>query len=274
MTASELPPDLVRIEQYYDLQPRAAATTEEHGAFTLFVSTGAWPYYARPRLGHIGPFSASDVKTVWNRQEELAVPVSFEWVGEVSPGLAQAISEAGLVVEERPLLMQVERREIPPPQGISIRFLEARDADLARAVAAVDMGFGTPGSDIGPVGAVERDEHAAAMRDSRLSYFRDRIERGVFRWASADDSSGPVGGGSYHPRVDVAEITGIGTLPSVRRRGIGAAVTATLAADAAAHGVTLTFLSAGSVGAARVYERAGFRRIGTACVAAPPATPG
>ncbi len=43
--------DLAAIEAYYDAVPRSAARTEECGPFTLFVGTGPWPYYARPRLG-------------------------------------------------------------------------------------------------------------------------------------------------------------------------------------------------------------------------------
>ncbi|MGH3715384.1 MAG: GNAT family N-acetyltransferase, partial [Micromonosporaceae bacterium] len=59
------------------------------------------------------------------------------------------------------------------------------------------------------------------------------------------------------------------TLPVVRRRGLGAAVTAALARHALAHGVDLVYLSAGSDDIARVYQRIGFRRIGTACIAEP-----
>jgi predicted GNAT family acetyltransferase len=70
------------------------------------------------------------------------------------------------------------------------------------------------------------------------------------------------------------EIAGVATLPADRRRGLGAAVTATLARHALDTGADLVFLSAGSEQIARVYLRTGFRRIGTACVAEPaPVTP-
>ena len=61
----------------------------------------------------------------------------------------------------------------------------------------------------------------------------------------------------------------IAVLPRARRRGIGAAVTAALAADATASGVTTVFLSAGSPQVAELYRRVGFVRVGTACVAEP-----
>ena len=48
-------------------------------------------------------------------------------------------------------------------------------------------------------------------------------------------------------------------------RGIGSAVTALLAEDARASGATLLVLSAADERVARLYERLGFRRVGTAC---------
>ncbi|MCI4067101.1 GNAT family N-acetyltransferase, partial [Micromonospora sp. R77] len=73
---------------------------------------------------------------------------------------------------------------------------------------------------------------------------------------------------------DVAEIAGVATLPVARRRGLGAAVTATLAHELRAAGTDLVFLSAGSEEIARVYLRVGFHRVGTACIAEPAAVIG
>ena len=70
---------------------------------------------------------------------------------------------------------------------------------------------------------------------------------------------------------DVAEIAGVATLPAARRRGVGAALTAALARRLLDAGTDLVFLSAGSEDIARVYLRAGFRRVGTACIAEPAA---
>jgi predicted GNAT family acetyltransferase len=63
----------------------------------------------------------------------------------------------------------------------------------------------------------------------------------------------------------------VATLPVARGRGLGAAVTATLAQALRQAGTDLVFLSAGSEEIARVYVRVGFRRIGTACIAEPAA---
>ena len=47
MPASDRRELLERLERYYDTVPRAGARTEEIGPFTLFVSTGTFPFYAR-----------------------------------------------------------------------------------------------------------------------------------------------------------------------------------------------------------------------------------
>jgi predicted GNAT family acetyltransferase len=51
---------------------------------------------------------------------------------------------------------------------------------------------------------------------------------------------------------------------------VGAAITTTLVADALARGATTVFLSAHDDAVARIYERIGFQRVGTACVASAP----
>ncbi|MFY9915867.1 MAG: hypothetical protein WAK18_14450, partial [Nocardioidaceae bacterium] len=78
---------LARLERYYDGVPRGRASAEELGPFTLFVATSGWPYYARPRLGVSGPFSADDVRVVLARQRELGVPQAIEWVDDTTTGL-------------------------------------------------------------------------------------------------------------------------------------------------------------------------------------------
>src|SRR3954468_1959587 len=93
------------IERYYDAVPRSAARTEEHGPFTLFVGTGPWPYYARPRLGGDGPFTAGDVAAVRERQRALGHPQAFEWLHEVTPDLLEVVRGAGMEVLEAPLML-------------------------------------------------------------------------------------------------------------------------------------------------------------------------
>jgi ribosomal protein S18 acetylase RimI-like enzyme len=121
--------------------------------------------------------------------------------------------------------------------------------------------------DVGDAGAEARDLAAARLGD--LDFLRDRLRRGLTGMAVAEDGGGPLATGSYQLAAGVAEAMGIGTLPAARRRGIGAALTGKLVEDARARGAEIVFLSAASGDVARLYERIGFRRVGTAGFAFP-----
>ncbi|HKE51144.1 MAG TPA: GNAT family N-acetyltransferase [Actinomycetes bacterium] len=261
---------LDRIERYYDAVPRQAARVEQIGPFTLFVSTAGWPYYARPRLGWADAFTADDVDRVRQRQRELGVPEAFEWVDETTPGLLVAARAGGLAVAELPLQVlggDGIRAEAPP--DVTVRLLEPDDPALAAAQAVAAVGFAAGGTAIGSAGIAERDEAVSRQPDPEHHQLRDRIKRGVTVVAVAEDTTGPIGIGSHQPVAGVSEVVGVATLPVARRRGIGAAITAELVADARRQGVEIVFLSAGSDDVARIYERVGFQRIATACIAEP-----
>jgi ribosomal protein S18 acetylase RimI-like enzyme len=115
----------------------------------------------------------------------------------------------------------------------------------------------------------ERDKIAADHDGGTIAMLRERLRSGHSVLAAAFGPDGPLAAGSYQAVDSVAEITGVGVLPSVRRQGLGAAVTALLAADARDRGVRTIFLSASDAAVARVYARIGFREIGTAMIAEP-----
>jgi ribosomal protein S18 acetylase RimI-like enzyme len=263
---------LARIERYYDTAPRAASRAEDLGPFTLFVGTGPWPYYARPRLGATGAVVPADVVAVRERQRELGVPEAFEWVDETTPSLVSAAAEAGLTVHHHPLLVLDAPREVDAPEGVHVGLLDAEDPALVAVQAAIRLGFGEPGTAVGVAGPVERDALSEAEAAS-APFVRRMLREGHIVRATAWDDTGPLAGGTAIPRGEVAEIAGIGTLPAARRRGIGAAVTAALVDACVKRGVTTIFLSAADDAVARIYERAGFRRAATACIAEPPADP-
>ncbi|MGZ8737675.1 MAG: GNAT family N-acetyltransferase [Nocardioides sp.] len=241
------------LETYYDAAPRPSADTEEVGPFTLFVRTDpeGWPYYARPRLGLSVDITVDDVAAVLTRQEELGQPKSLEWVHETTPSLRDAARAAGLSVHECVLMhLPAEGQDLDVSSHAKV--LAPDDADLPLVAGAIHTGF----------------EGTDEVKAKPAVRHQQQMERGLLAMVGAYDEQGHVvGGGSHGPRGDTTELTGIAVLPRARRQGVGAAITAALVADARRRGIGTVFLSAGDDSVARVYERVGFVRVGTACVA-------
>jgi len=268
MTGLEL---LRRIDAYLDAVPRTLATTEDVGPFTVFVNRGVgWRYYARPRPGE-AVFTAGDVARVRARQRALAQPEDLEWVEDLAPGVGPAAERAGLRVTRIPLmhLSEGSLSPVPEPEGSAITFATPRD-DLATIAAVATLAFGAPGTGVGAAGPEAVAEAAAAIEAEAVEITRDRLARGLTVTAVAAVGGEPVAVGSHQPLGGVSEIVGVGTLPALRRKGLGAALTSALAGDAFARGVEVVFLSAGDEAVARVYSRVGFRTIGRVGAAGPP----
>jgi predicted GNAT family acetyltransferase len=79
--------------------------------------------------------------------------------------------------------------------------------------------------------------------------------------------------GSHQPvevdGLEVSEVVGVATLPRFRGRGLGAGLTSALV-EHARQSADLVFLAAGDDDVARVYERVGFARVGSSCLAERP----
>lgn len=101
-------------------------------------------------------------------------------------------------------------------------------------------------------------------RDGTVAAVRSTIRAGHKTLVAALAPDGtPLATGHYHPANATTEIGGVGTLPSARRQGLAAAVTAALVAHARAHGVETIFLAYAEETVARIYARLGFRPAGT-----------
>ncbi len=265
MTQQEL---LRRVERYLDAAPRTATRAESYGPLTLFVKIGAgWPYYARPTLGG-DEVTLSALEQVRERQRALNLPEALEWVEETTPSLRHVVEQAGMSYRALPLMVLRGPLQTAKPVAAQVRILQADDPLLPVASAVAQVGFASPGTAAGSAGIPERDATAGEMNGEQVEFVRDRMRRGLTVTAVAvDDERGPVAVGSHNPHGEVTEIVGVATLPSARRRGLAAAVTARLVADAEERGVTTVFLSAGSNDVARMYARLGFERVGTSCIA-------
>jgi ribosomal protein S18 acetylase RimI-like enzyme len=289
-----------RLERFYDAVPRDGAVAEEIGGLVLFVRRGAgWPYYARPRLAADRAPSAADVTAVRNRQRELGVPEAFEWVHEHDPDLLAVVRSTGLQVLLAPLMVLEIAALLPdlPVPGATVRLVDPAstsfDADIAARRAVAMLGFAAPAgapvgvagtvpvpvNDLAPDGTLAAAPAGPADRDAveppsveEIAEERRRAAAGLVVSALVESPTEGVLASGLLQRVGrVAEIAGVATLPSARRRGYASQLTAALARRALADGADLVFLSAGDDDTARLYSRVGFRRIGTACIAEPPA---
>jgi GNAT superfamily N-acetyltransferase len=278
----------VRLERFYDTLPRPYARAEDFGTLVLFVREGeGWPYYARPVIGADTP-SAADITAVRQRQRDLGIPEAFEWVHETTPDLLAVARSAGLDVLLAPLLVLDPAALVPdlPVAGASIRFLNPADDAFATEItvsrAVARLGFGSPASVaatpegnliVEVAGPAERDAASVTLDDALVESLRERSASGGYATAVVESpAEGILATGAVMRSSDVAEIAGVATLPSARKRGYASQLTAALARRALTEGVNLIFLSAGDDDIARLYTKVGFRRIGTACIAEPAAS--
>src|SRR5204862_4284499 len=212
------------------------------------------PFYARPSLGwQAGVATSADVERVRERQRDLDTAEAFEWVTEIAPDLPAVCSDAGLRVDEHPLMVYRTSSPVPVPDGIRIRRVDAADSAIPAAQVVTNLAFATPGTDIGRVGEAERDSAVDKRDPSASDALRVQVRDGSAVYVVAEDEHGVLAAGGHNPRDGISEIVGVGTLPSARRRGLAAAVTATLLADAVRRGVEVVFLSADDEAVARVY---------------------
>lgn len=265
-------PLLRTIDAYLDAVPRTATVGETIGPFELFVNAGGgWRFYARPALGAT-VFRDFEITAVVERQAALGQPQSLEWVVGVTPGVGPAAVAAGLAVVERPLLsLPAETQPRGPlPDGVVVRLASAED-DLAMVTAVAELGFGSPGTTVGPIGVEALPAAAGEIDPATIDFLRRRMTLGLTYTMVAFEKGAPVAIGSHQPLRGVSELVSIACLPAHRRRGLGAAITRALAEDARARGVGTVFLSAGDERVAKLYERVGFQRIGSVGAAAPAA---
>jgi predicted GNAT family acetyltransferase len=256
-------PLLRRLDAYLDAAPRPATRPEQIGPFTLFVNEGkGWRYYARPTPGEEA-FTVDDVRAVLERQRARQQPREFEWIVEVTPSLSQVARDGGLRVVERPLMHLAwdDLRGESRPEDAVVRVVTLDD-DLATVSAVAAVGFATPGTEAAAAGIDALAGAVAKVDEDRLEFLRERMTAGLTVTAAAFVDGVPVAVGSHQPMEGATEIVGVATLPSFRRRGLGSAVTETLARDAYERGVDTVLLSAGDEAVARIYGRVGFRTVG------------
>jgi ribosomal protein S18 acetylase RimI-like enzyme len=249
---------------------------ERYGGLVLYVREGpGHPFYATLAADGTAAPTAADVAAVRERQRELGVPQSFEWVHEAAPELAAIVEAAGLSVHRAPLMVLDEPvSPAPLTDGTTLHTLDPADPALAdllgTAFAVANIGFRNSGTATGSAGPAERDAARKPVDPALVAQEAELIRTGRHaRVLAVDPTHGAVAVGALQSLHGVAEVAGVATLPSARRRGLAAAVTAALIRAARAAGSELIYISADSDAVARIYGRLGFRRTGTSCIAEP-----
>jgi len=217
------------------------------GPFTIGLSeTTANPYsnYAVPD-DNARP-TAGDVAGLIAAFEERDRRPRLGYLPSVSPLVQPALEDAGFVEEGLlPLMTMSELVEPPVAAGLELVPADSDDTVLAMATA-LNHAYGEP-----PPTSADVAGHASSR------------DRGGFALLARSLDGHPVGGGLVTVPIDgVAELAGIGVVPSWRRRGVAAVITARLVRAAHDLGVRTPFLMAADDHAARVYTRVGFQITG------------
>jgi GNAT superfamily N-acetyltransferase len=274
---------LDRIERYFSLEPLADAQVHAVGVLRVPIGSPDWPYPARPEPGTEGDVAVEDVRTTIALQEKAGLPASLEWLGDRCRGLAGVARSAGLVVDELPLLVAADPVAVLLPSDVRLYLVGADDPRLGLYQRLAELAFAAPGpaaptagADPGAAGRTTADVSLGDPGPADLpptQVLRERVATGRTVMMVAVEDGQPVAVGSHQPvevdGTEVSEIVGVATLPRFRGRGLGAGITSALV-EHARQTADLVFLSAGDDDVARVYERAGFARVGTSCLAERP----
>jgi ribosomal protein S18 acetylase RimI-like enzyme len=239
-------------------QRKAAAHTRHmiaHPPFHLFIHpTDDFRYfnYAIPDEP-LEALSREQLESLAAAFAERGRRLRFEFLHEYTPKLRGQLDALGVPLEgANPLLVCTPEtwRPVASLAGLEIRRLGPGSADeeFAASIEVGSRGFG------------EEDRPATPERIADLRRRAGRGSEYFVAWLGDQ----PVAAGAFTVPLDgFTELTGIATLPEYRRRGIAAALTAEMARTAFQEGVQTAFLTAADEDASRVYQRAGFRRVGT-----------
>jgi len=218
----------------------------------FFHPTDPLPYfnYAVPEGSLEGDLAGplGDLRTEFRKKNRIP---RFEFVEESAPALASALGAAGFVEESRPILMAClpeMRRNAPRVPGLEIAALTALSplSEIKRFLLVQRLGFGFD----------------AALSDEDARWFRGSLgDGGALLGTLGGD---PAGTSMFtHPIDGLTEVVGVSTIPALRRRGVGSALTVEAVRLAFGLNLEAAVLSAADERAGRIYESAGFRRFGT-----------
>jgi sugar/nucleoside kinase (ribokinase family)/GNAT superfamily N-acetyltransferase len=180
----------------------------------------------------------------------------FEFLEEYTPYLASLLQAHGFQEELRALLMLCTAATYQP--ATPIPDVTVTELTAASPLVAIQEFLTVQRRSFG-------NEDATAVDATEAQQFRARFHT-TRLFAAVVDGRMVSAACLQPPHEGVTEIAGIATLRPFRRQGIGTLLTAAAVQAAFAQGIDIVFLTAGSPEAGRVYERAGFRTIGSGLI--------
>jgi ribosomal protein S18 acetylase RimI-like enzyme len=235
-----------RIQAYLRETARCFYEAEPVRPFTCFFhATDALRYFNyaipdEPAAGDLGE-PLERLREEFRHRERLP---RFEYVEGFAPDLAAALERAGFELELRAPLMTARAKEIAPPPAIEGFDIVPASTDIRVYLTVGRRAFGAG------------DEPQASDEEVEARQARKDVSTALIGLLDGE----PVAVGAATPPLDgLSEVAGIGVLEPARRRGIGAAMTAAAARDAATKGADVVFLAPGTDAAQSVYTRVGFR---------------
>ena len=239
------------LQSYMRRTAAAGRATEQVGPFlATFSSDSVNPFlnYAIPDDDARPNPSDVDGLTVAYRRRELLPRVEF--LADTAPDAEPALRAAGWSVERRiPLMLCPPGAAvaIPAPAGIEFVVPDSDD-EIAGMIATQYVAFGEP----------------PEVSAKEISRTRERIRAGGFAVFARDAETGEAAGGGVAEAVTdgTTEVGGVAVAEKFRRRGIGAALTASLTVAVHARGARTVFLTPAGVPEQRVYARVGFQPAG------------
>jgi len=204
-----------------------------------------WINYAVPT----GEASAADIAAMVEAFRAHDRVPRLEFFRDLWPSVAMGLEEAGFsCLAEMPIMILQAADFSDRPSAISCSEVGPDEVDVLSAVTGA---------------AFAETDHLEAPSAESVALGSAAVAGG--RWIAmlATIDSEVAGGGVAVGNRKSREAAGIGTLPRFRRQGVASAVLDALGKRHFGEGGELMWLTPGDVAAQSVYERAGYRTVGT-----------
>jgi ribosomal protein S18 acetylase RimI-like enzyme len=244
-----------RCDEHARRDAERSRTVVNVGPFRALIDPGTdliWLNYAVPVAPLDGIDAATALSELGRVFEAHGRTLRFEFNALPWPALPEALERFGLQLQAEHPLMVCTPTTFTPVSAPEVRtwLLDAAspDAELRAACAIQRVSFG----------GEER-----ATSDEEVAGLRGTLRDGLYLYGLAAHGASSAGVATLSPIDAVAELTGVATHPTARRRGVAASLSSLLVQSHFAQGGTLVWLSAGDAIAQATYAKLGFQLIDT-----------